>query len=196
MRARLVAGGDQQLRTVYDKTSSPTAAVPFVFAVAAIAAHEKRHVVTADIPVAYLNADNSELGITMILEPYLSALISQLDPSYSTFQRADGSIIVRLHRAIYGCIESAKLWYNLLKSSLEENGFTANPCDPCVFNKTVNGVQITVLIYVDDLLLTCVDSSIINSTINALQTKFDSVFKVAEGNSDCLVSQQRAHYVH
>jgi hypothetical protein len=51
-----------------------------------------------------------------------------------------------------------------------------------VFNKTVNGVQITVLIYVDDLLLTCKDPRIIYSTIDSLQSKFDSVFKVTEGN--------------
>ena len=90
----------------------------------------------------------------MVLEPYLSAPIVELDSNYSLFQCADGSVIVRLHRALYGCIESAKLWYNLLKLSLEKDGFVDNPCDPCILNKMSNGIQITVLIYVDDLLLT------------------------------------------
>ena len=51
VRARLVAGGDQQPRTVYDSTgtSSTTATVPFVLSIASIAAHEQRHVVASTV---------------------------------------------------------------------------------------------------------------------------------------------------
>ena len=107
LRARLVAGGNMQNRDeiLYDSVSSPTAATPFVFAIAAIAAQENRHVITADIPVAYLNADNCELGITMILDPYLSEVIARLDPSYAQFRRSDGTTVVQVKIAIYGCIE-------------------------------------------------------------------------------------------
>ena len=35
---------------------------------------------------------------------------------------------------------------------LKENGFTGNPINLCVMNKTINGKQVTMVIYVDDLL--------------------------------------------
>ena len=34
---------------------------------------------------------------------------------------------------------------------LQSKGFSANPMDPCVMNKVVNGKQLTVVIFVDDI---------------------------------------------
>ncbi len=39
----------------------------------------------------------------------------------------------------------------MLWGELEEMGFEVNPYDPCVINKMVNGIQMTVMWYVDDL---------------------------------------------
>ena len=64
---------------------------------------------------------------------------------------------MRLDKALYGCIESAKLWYNEIAGTLGRNGFMANPRDICVFNKDVEGNQFTILVFVDDLKMTCVD---------------------------------------
>jgi hypothetical protein len=50
-KARLVAGGDQQDRTMYEDLSVPTAATANVFAMAALAALERRTVATVDIGV-------------------------------------------------------------------------------------------------------------------------------------------------
>ena len=41
-KARLVAGGDQQDRTIYEDLAAPTAATANVFAMAALAVREKR----------------------------------------------------------------------------------------------------------------------------------------------------------
>jgi hypothetical protein len=183
LRARLVGGGHMQPRrgVIAEDISSPTAAMPFLFAVASIAAKERRHVVTADVPVAYLNADNSRLEITMILEPDIAAAIVRIQPSYAPYRRSDGSVVVLLHRAIYGCIESARLWYNLLRATLEQDGFVVNPLDPCILNKEHEGVQCTVVIYVDDLKFTCARRDIIDSAIATLEARFDSKLKVTEG---------------
>ena len=61
---------------------------------------------------------------------------------------------MRLDKALYGCIESAKLWYNEIAGTLRSNGFTADRRDICVFNKDVKGNQFTILVYVDDLKMT------------------------------------------
>ena len=36
-------------------------------------------------------------------------------------------------------------------------GFKANTFDPCVFNKYFHGDQLTILLYVDDLMISCVN---------------------------------------
>jgi Reverse transcriptase (RNA-dependent DNA polymerase) len=56
-KARLVAGGNQQDKGLYEDLSSPTVATSSVLAIAAIAAAESRKVIAIDIGGAFLNAD-------------------------------------------------------------------------------------------------------------------------------------------
>ena len=48
---------------------------------------------------------------------------------------------------------------------LIEAGYIPNDHDPCVFNKTIDGTQITVAFHVDDLLVTCTNSKYIDELI-------------------------------
>jgi hypothetical protein len=50
---------------------------------------------------------------------------------------------VILNKALYRCIESAKLWYHELAGTLKSIGFKPNPRDMCIFNKNVKDVQAT-----------------------------------------------------
>ena len=105
-----------------------------VFAVAAIAAREKRHVVTLDIGGANLNASMKEREVLMCLDEKMAMILVKIRPEYERFLNEDGSMIVQLDKALYGCVESAKLWYDHLRKTLESLGFTVNPHDICVFN--------------------------------------------------------------
>jgi len=105
---------------LYEDITSPTAPTPFIFAVAAIAAAEKRHVYTADIPGAYLHADISHFNIAMKIEPLLARALIILQPEWGVHIRKDGTITVKLLRALYGCVESGKLWYNVTEVSSKE----------------------------------------------------------------------------
>ena len=68
------------------------------------------------------------------------------------------SIYVKLDRALsYKTIEAAKVWYVTLSFNLLSRGFKANTFDPCVFNKDFKGDQLTILLYVDDLMISCVN---------------------------------------
>jgi hypothetical protein len=160
-KARLVAGGDQQDKSLYDDLSSPTAASSSVFAVAAIAAAEGRIVIVTDIGGAFLNASMQPTGIKvhMRLDPAIAAMLVKIAPEYSSFLEPSGSMVVELDKALYGCVEASLLWFNDLRSKLTEYGFIANPYDQCVFNKfdDVTGIQMTVVIHVDDLMITCVN---------------------------------------
>jgi hypothetical protein len=66
-------------------------------------------------------------------------------------------MVVQLDKALYGCIQSAKLWYDHFSSSLKRLGFVQNPLDNCVFNLGKGDDQLTVLLHVDDGMATCKD---------------------------------------
>jgi hypothetical protein len=48
-------------------------------------------------------------------------------------------------------LEAALLWYKTFRKDLEDNRFIFNPCNPCVVNKKVQGLQQTIVFHVDDL---------------------------------------------
>jgi Reverse transcriptase (RNA-dependent DNA polymerase) len=97
----------------------------------------------------------------MVIEPDVAREIMRQDKSFAKYARKDQSLVVRLNKALYGCIESAKLWYTEIAGTLTKNGFTANPRDICIFNKDVKGVQITIAVYVDDLMMTSKNRSLV-----------------------------------
>ena len=158
-KARLVAGGDGQDKELYDNLSSPTAATASVFSIAAIAASEGRIVEVVDIGGAFLNADMAPTGVLvrMRLDRVMTSMLLMIDASYAPFVEENGSMVVQLDKALYGCVEAAALWYDDLRAKLLADGFEANPYDVCVFNKTCSdGSQITIVLHVDDLMVTCI----------------------------------------
>ena len=180
LKGRLVAGGHMQDRSMFEDNSSPTVATTSTFMLAALAARENRHVVTADIGGAYLNASMGEHMTFMRLDPLLSSIIIKLDPSYENFIDARGEVTVQLDKALYGCVQSAKLWYEHLRTSLERIGFVTNPNDICVFNKGDRDEQCTICVHVDDLMITCKNAQTINDTIEKLIAEYEEV-KVSRG---------------
>ena len=142
LKARLVAGGHQQDRSVYSdsETSSPTVSTTSLFLIAAIAAKENRKVVTIDFSGAYLNAQIKK-KVLMKIDKILSSVVVELDPSYCNYIRKDGTLVLQQKKALYGCVESGKLWYDLLSTKLCELGFTANDYECCVFNNTSTDIR-------------------------------------------------------
>lgn len=78
-------------------------------------------------------------------------------------------MVVRLDKALYGCVESAALWNRNVTSTLLRDMFLQNLYDRCVFNKTIEGVQCTVGVHVDDLLITCISRKLIDDVIDNLR---------------------------
>ena len=167
VKARLCVDGRAQERGQYrpDEIESPTASISSIFTIAQIAAAEERFVMIGDVGSAYLNAvmptDDPAKILYMSIEPDVASEIIRQDTTFAPFQRANGTLVVQLNKALYGCIESAKLWYQEIASTLTKHGFTANPRDICIFNKTVRGTQITIAVYVDDLMMTSTDKKLV-----------------------------------
>jgi hypothetical protein len=157
MKARLVAGGHMQDKTLYTGLSASTVSTSVVFLVAALAAKENRYVVTVDIKGAYLNAQMKYDGVVvhMHIAKTLLDMLVKLDKSYLKYVCPDGGCIVRLDKALYGCVESASLWFDDVTTTLEDYGHVSNKRDVCCFNKIHSDkVPLTTIIHVDDLMIT------------------------------------------
>lgn len=172
LKSRLVAGGNLQDKSTYaeSETSSPTVSLQSIYLVAMLAAKEGRAVGTMDVGTAYLNADMKR-EVLMRVEPSLARLLVSIDPTSYTLE-SDGSLVVLLNKALYGCLESAKLWFDNLTATLRGMGFRANGKDPCVMNIVRNGHQVTVCIYVDDVLCTSVASEDIDWVASVLKREY------------------------
>jgi hypothetical protein len=106
----------------------------------------------------------------------LAKLVASIDPEASDYMEKSGRIYVKLNRAPYGCVQSSKLWFELLSKVLTGYGMTPNAHDACVFNKVgEKGDQITVAFHVDDLLITSGDSAEIDGLIGHLKTSFEKI---------------------
>ena len=103
LKARLVAGGDQQDKGLYEDLSSPTVSTCAVFALLTVAAHEKQRVAVADISGAYLNADMMmDVPVHMRLDRTMTDIIISIDPRYGKYTDARGGVTVQLKKALYG----------------------------------------------------------------------------------------------
>ena len=91
VKARVVAGGNQQDKSIYtfDETSSPTVLTAAVLVTMAIAAHEGRRVMTMDVETAYLNAKMiDDKPVYMKIGPLVTAILAQLDAEISRQKRS------------------------------------------------------------------------------------------------------------
>ena len=146
LKARLVAGGDQQDKTLYDDLSSATVSTSSVFTLAAVAAHVDRCIAVVDIDGAFLNADmGDKVPVHMRLDRTMSEFLVTLSPSYTTYVDDRGGLTIRLDKALFGYVESSGLWYENLRATMPSLGYKRNEMDVCVFNRRDSmGVQCTV----------------------------------------------------
>jgi hypothetical protein len=178
LKARLVANGSQQDFTTEQRiaNSSPTASLASILMIAAIAAKERREVVTVDVKSAYINARMPEDDVVDILiEPSIATELVKLAPDFSSTLRRDGSMVVNLKGALYGTQQAAKLWYLDISKYLISLGFVTNDKDSCVFNLKTDDTQLTAVLYVDDLKLTCIDVQKIDWLLGKLEDKYEEI---------------------
>ena len=177
LKGRIVGGGHRQDHAMFtdSEISSPTVSLTSVMMGAALAAHKQQHVMTLDHKAAYLNAAMKGPEVIMLLTPDVSSLLIELDSSYTQYLRSDRKIAVRLKKALYGCIQSAVLWYNELSSTIEGMGFKKNPYDMCSFMRTTPDDVCTILVYVDDLFIMSGNKTALKEVADTLKNKYGGI---------------------
>jgi hypothetical protein len=98
-----------------------------------------------------------------------------MDPEQIPFVTIENGVkvlYVRLVKAIYGCVKSALLWYNLFSKKLKKMGFVLNAYDPCVANCMIDGSQCTIAWYVDDNTISHKDPAVVTRMIEEIKNTF------------------------
>ena len=181
LKSRLVAGGHLQDRNIHDNGSSPTVSTTSVFIVSAIAAKENRAVATIDFPGAFLNSDmplDGDHAVLMRLNKYLTNTLISIDKSYQKYVNNNGTCVVKLKKALYGCVESAKLWYDKISDDLTKLDYKVNPSDICVFNRIEkDNKQTTLVIHVDDMMISSSDDKRLDKVIKEIEDLYPGLTK-------------------
>ena len=187
IKGQTCANGSRQRQFLKDGKSvaSPTVTLESLISTWVIDAYEGRDVATFDVPGAYLHAEMpKEKRILMIIRGDFVDILCKACPKYVPYVKeihGKKILYVRVLRAIYGCIESALLWYTLFSNTLKDMGFKINPYDRCIANKDIDGAQCTMAWYVDDVKISHRNSAVVSKLIEQIENLFGDV-KAVRGN--------------
>ena len=126
----------------------------------------------------------------MVFRDEFVNIMCEVNPEYRKYITTDKNVkkilYVTILRAIYGCIESALLWYELYAKTLKGMGFKLNPYNKCVANKMINGKQCTIAWYVDDNKLSHVDLKVVSMVLSTIKEHFGELV-ISQGNEHDLL---------
>ena len=130
-------GRKQQKYRTKEEVRSPTVHLESLMLSLLLDAREDRDVATAEVVGAFLLAD-------ILIKITGDAVKIMCDANekckkFVTYERGKPVLYMKLLKALYGCMQSALLWYQTFSTKLSKMGFKLNPYDPCVANLDING---------------------------------------------------------
>ena len=175
LKGRSCADGRPQ-RALYTKeqSASPTVSTDALMISLMIDAKERRDVATADVVGAYLLADMDEFVLLKLTGESVDIMCTVNDKyvPFVVIEHGKKVLYLQLLKALYGCVRSALLWYELFSTTLQAMGFALNPYDPCIANKVIEGSQCTIAWYVDDNKISHAKESVVTDIITKIEQKF------------------------
>lgn len=183
IKGRGCADGRKQRGTMTKAaTSSPTVSTEAIFLVITIAAKERRDVAVMDIPGAFLQTELEEGNIFVKFQGKMAEMLALIDPAlyrrHITMEKGKPVLYAELKKALYGMLQSALRFWQQVSNDLVSLGFSINPYDTCVANKTINGKQQTICWHVDDFILTHEDPAVNDATIAWFNAKYGKLAEV------------------
>lgn len=154
-KARLVAKGYSQQEGIdYNETFAPVAKFNSIRTLMALIAIYGMDLHQMDVVTAFLNGKLKE-------EIYM------LQPEGFTKGK---NMVCRLNNTLYGLKQSGREWYLEIHIELIKQGFTRSQADFSIY--ILNGGEVIIALYVDDLLIASKDVSKINKVKEDLAKKF------------------------
>lgn len=147
-KSRLVALGNRQVKgRDFKETFAPVAKMTTVRSLLRVVAGKGWIVHQMDVHNAFLHGDLKE-------EVYMKLP--------QGFQVSDPNKVLRLHKAVYGLRQAPRCWFSKLTDALKKYGFKHSYADYSLFVFSRRGMELRVLIYVDDLLVYGNDAQFLN----------------------------------
>ena len=139
-KGRWVGGGHEQDISLIDpdRISSVTLRTASGNVLLNVAAFNNIGLTILDIKNAYLQVFLPEdLDIHVRIDKHVVKILQRLDPSIIPFIDSNGEVYAKLNKALYGLVQSAKLWYEDLCRKFAQIGYfpCSNNIDPCMLVK-------------------------------------------------------------
>ena len=95
-------------------------------------------------------------------------------PGHDTRDSKTGEVIVyKLQRSLYGLAQSPVLWYRTIDGVLVVIGFRPTQWDPCVYTHSSGVTLVILMLYVDDILITGKDPTLVEQKKKELKERFE-----------------------
>ncbi len=112
--------------------------------------------------------------------------------SYVTTDKLGNKVLlVECLNMLYGTMVASLLYYRKFTKSLLSQGYECYPYDPCVWNKVINGKQITICFHVDDCKISHDSSKVVDNTVELLRENYESISE--DGSGKMKVHQGKVH---
>ena len=93
------------------------------------------------VPGAYLNDDIPEYKFILLnVEGEFLNIMCEVNPKHNKNVRVENGVkllYISLLKALYGCMESELLWYDIYLRTLKSQWFLINLYDRCIENSTI-----------------------------------------------------------
>jgi hypothetical protein len=103
-------------------------------------------------------------------------LIPELPAETVLYMRLPDGRTVRLLKALYGLKQASRLWHACAAAALSQLGFARTSADECVFVTDWHGCRVTIVLYVDDLLI----AAPVGADVGALKRELGSRFRMKD----------------
>ena len=159
-KARFVAKGYTQKYYIdYQETFSHVAKLKMVRVLLSLAANLNWPLHQFDVKNAFFHGDLKE-------EVYMD-----IPPGYMTSLKTE--VVCKLQKALYGLKQSPRAWFGRFSLAMRKYGFTQSNSYHTLFLKHRLGKVTTLIIYVDDMIITGDDTEEIYSLQGQLATEFE-----------------------
>jgi hypothetical protein len=164
MKARAAAGAHVLSDNIVAQMpkASPTADMTSVFILLILAAVLCMITSVVDVKGAFLNSIMPpDIKAYLKLDKFMTSVLLTLPNTerFKKYVRPDGTLIVRLKKALYGHPMASKLWYENIAATLMNAGYQRLIHDKCIFimRDDNNNIKSMLSIHVDDIFHACTD---------------------------------------
>ncbi|RVW31775.1 Retrovirus-related Pol polyprotein from transposon RE1 [Vitis vinifera] len=116
-------------------------------------------------PVRQLDVENAFLNGDLEEEVFMTQPQGFVNPTYPTY-------VCKLHKALYGLKQAPRAWFQKLRIALLDYGFQSSRADTSLFIFHTATDILILLVYVDDILVTGSNPTLVSHFISYLSTKF------------------------